>query len=67
MLSPHAVTFSLPVVHPQLRPKHSFRSLLPELVEEAMAKFGVEDGAEIILEGLVCLLLQAFKFRHDFV
>jgi hypothetical protein len=29
---------------------------LPELVEEALAKSGVEDGAEVILEGLVCLL-----------
>jgi len=30
---------------------------LPELVEEALAKFGVEDGAEIIFKDFVCFLL----------
>ena len=37
-----------------------FRYLLPELVEEALAESGVEDGAEVVLKDFVRLLLQAF-------
>jgi len=35
----------------------SFCSLLPELVEEALAESGVEDGAKVILKNFVSLLL----------
>ena len=44
-------------IRPQMVPSFSlicrlFRNLLPELVEEALAKPGVEEGAEVILKDL---------------
>jgi len=32
-------------------------NFLPELVEEALAEFGVENRAKVILKDFVCLLL----------
>jgi hypothetical protein len=39
---------------------------LPELVEEALAEPGVEDGAKVIFKDFVSLLLWAFQFGDDF-